>query len=213
MKEKKLGGVMFWSLDSDDFNGEFCGQGKYPLIKSVLNIIQDEKEFQDIIKPYNYTADDKTMEIEVKYTNKHQHRKNKVNKVKFDSLEKCPNGDGFYTDFESECTEYHICIFSGTPDENVQYLKCPHNLAFDLNLKACNFKSMVKCEKLLQNKPSNKCKSDGIFIKKNSGCKKYFFCAFSNSKYAVVHEYSCKPGTLFNEKSQECEKDFKCKIF
>lgn len=33
--EKRLAGAMIWSLDFDDFNGAFCGQGKYPLLTTV----------------------------------------------------------------------------------------------------------------------------------------------------------------------------------
>ncbi|CAF1202079.1 unnamed protein product [Rotaria sordida] len=32
---KRLAGAMIWSLDFDDFNGAFCGQGKYPLLTTV----------------------------------------------------------------------------------------------------------------------------------------------------------------------------------
>ncbi|KAK1152183.1 chitotriosidase-1-like [Acipenser oxyrinchus oxyrinchus] len=41
MKSKGLGGVMIFSMDLDDFSGEFCGNGNYPLMKklrSYLNI-------------------------------------------------------------------------------------------------------------------------------------------------------------------------------
>ncbi|XP_062586467.1 chitinase-3-like protein 1 [Saccostrea cucullata] len=31
-------GVMFWSLDLDDFAGKYCNQGKYPLLSAVKNI-------------------------------------------------------------------------------------------------------------------------------------------------------------------------------
>jgi len=35
IKGKGLAGAMFWDLPLDDFNGEFCGQGKFPLISAV----------------------------------------------------------------------------------------------------------------------------------------------------------------------------------
>ena len=30
---------MFWSLDLDDFKGNQCGEGKYPLMKAVANAL------------------------------------------------------------------------------------------------------------------------------------------------------------------------------
>ena len=36
-----LAGAMIWSLDFDDFNGAFCGQGKYPLLKTVKRTLDN----------------------------------------------------------------------------------------------------------------------------------------------------------------------------
>ena len=40
---KKLGlaGLMVWSFDLDDFAGQFCGKGKYPLLKTIAQSLRD----------------------------------------------------------------------------------------------------------------------------------------------------------------------------
>lgn len=38
IKNLNLGGAMFWSLDSDDYNNA-CGYGRFPLISTVYNIV------------------------------------------------------------------------------------------------------------------------------------------------------------------------------
>ena len=38
LKDKKLGGAMFWTMDLDDF-GNTCGLGRYPLINEVRDIL------------------------------------------------------------------------------------------------------------------------------------------------------------------------------
>lgn len=40
LKDKKFGGGFVWALDLDDFNGEFCGQGKHPLMKHLNKLLE-----------------------------------------------------------------------------------------------------------------------------------------------------------------------------
>ncbi|XP_049438191.1 acidic mammalian chitinase-like [Epinephelus fuscoguttatus] len=42
LKHNKYGGAFIWSLDLDDFSGQFCGQGNYPLIGYLRSLLDSD---------------------------------------------------------------------------------------------------------------------------------------------------------------------------
>uniref|UniRef100_A0A673CDF3 Acidic mammalian chitinase n=1 Tax=Sphaeramia orbicularis TaxID=375764 RepID=A0A673CDF3_9TELE len=45
LKDNKYGGAFIWALDLDDFSGQFCGQGSYPLIGYLRSLLDSGTDF------------------------------------------------------------------------------------------------------------------------------------------------------------------------
>ncbi len=152
LKQKGLGGAMFWALDLDDFNGQFCGQGKYPLINSVKSNLNN-----GVIPPVTSTVATTTLSTVVptsisvitngvstttKTTTTTQ-ASSTTSTTTVSSI--CKNGDGYYQDVASGCKNYIICAFTATLRPIIKVLSCADGLLFDIDTMGCNYASLVKC--------------------------------------------------------------------
>ena len=70
---KNLAGAMFWALPLDDFSGEFCGLGKFPLITSVVRELEDEGTIVPTLVPVKTHTQASTQKPEVTPTGKKKH--------------------------------------------------------------------------------------------------------------------------------------------
>ena len=96
LKDKKLGGIMFWSIDMDDFSGTFCQKGKYPIIKAARNLYLSKKKSRPNEKKVNHCANGDGIYVDLRDGCEHyftcEHTKTSSFKVK---MFRCPKGTLF----------------------------------------------------------------------------------------------------------------------
>merc|ERR1719197_807154 len=137
-KDWGLGGLMWWSIDIDDFNGEFCGQGKYPLMSAAKRNwlstgTPEVPEIPDTPAPGVTTTT--------------QASSNPPNSSESNPTQKPtdpPSGGGcqegvFYPD-ENDCATYHQCNHGSLLTNT-----CASGLEWDTTINACNWASTVDC--------------------------------------------------------------------
>ncbi|XP_067381975.1 acidic mammalian chitinase-like [Channa argus] len=138
VKDKKFGGAFVWSLDLDDFAGQFCGQGTYPLISYLRSLLNS-----DILPPPPVT----THQPEI--TTNHTDPANTASAATAASATTAASAsatsvvpgsgfcagkaDGLYKN-DKDSNSFYQCFHGHT-----QLQRCPVNLVFSDRCKCCNW--------------------------------------------------------------------------
>lgn len=143
-KKLGLGGIMFWSLALDDFTGNFCGEGKYPLLNAAVEALNNDKNDtpEELNQQIQVNTDTKTTRNQAIYTA--TSKPTETTKSLIDVL--CSNGNGYYLDRADDCSGYYVCLFIGTPNAQIKKLKCPDGLHFDESKSVCAHADSFNCD-------------------------------------------------------------------
>lgn len=139
---------MSWALDLDDFDGKFCGQGKYPLlnfVKNELNSGSSGSTVSTMSTTTVSTASTSSTSTTSTTTTTTTTSATTTTTTRTTQSGQCYKGDGYYPDKTTNCQQYYICNFTGTQFATITYISCPNGLLFDATITACNFAQQVIC--------------------------------------------------------------------
>ncbi|XP_073845180.1 chitinase 8 [Musca autumnalis] len=141
--KENLGGIMVWSIESDDFRG-VCSKKPYPLLTVINNILNGgvyrplNTETLTANKPANGEIAKKPESNDVVYVAGKKPNTNVVAAAN-SGTSQCQGKVGYIRDAQ-DCGKFYYC-------DNViaHSFQCPPSLYFDLNSLNCNYSSMVEC--------------------------------------------------------------------
>ncbi|XP_073847079.1 probable chitinase 10 [Musca autumnalis] len=150
-----LGGVMVWSLESDDFLGT-CGE-KYALLKAINNALGGESNGETNTKPQQTIPTKKPEVVVTAPPNTNKPSENV-------SSSGC-SSDGTFVN-ESDCGRFYQCASGMRFDYD-----CPPGLKFDSPTSTCTWPDSANCAKKMVNcyygTSANYRPGDGKFVASN----------------------------------------------
>ncbi|XP_068629927.1 probable chitinase 10 [Battus philenor] len=146
-----LGGTMVWTLDLDDFTGEYCGCGKSPLLANINSVLRGHEEppacsLEEIAPPPTTALPDTTitetvtsaMTTEVTTASTTLQSETEYPATETGLVGKACSGISFKAD-EHDCSKYYLCL-------NGEYidLSCPAPLVWNKN--HCDWPAKTRCK-------------------------------------------------------------------
>ncbi|CAG7835000.1 unnamed protein product [Allacma fusca] len=124
LKEQGFAGIFIYSMDLDDFTGDACGSGKFPLHKSVQTELKGYRVKQTYEGPYESSSPGAPGS-----------KKRDPNEIT------CAEEDGHisYHKDKSDCTKYFMC-----EGERKHHMPCPAQLVFNPNENVCDWPENVE---------------------------------------------------------------------
>jgi chitinase len=119
---------MFWSIETDDFQGYFCKNGKFPLIRTVSEIMKSGAipTNRPTIPPTSSAIPTISSETTTSSGS--------------GSVVNCDKQGDYYVRDPKDCTKYYRC-FSGRKFT----FNCASGLFFDPQIIGCNWPELVNC--------------------------------------------------------------------
>jgi len=231
--EKDLAGVMFWTIDYDDFEGKFCNQGKYPLLTAVKDQLYSSLEEKEAIKRQEIKADDFNPYLSIQpsiLSNSHMTFQNQILQeqigVPYDSLLTITPKNA---------------IIQNSP--LINQLPTQANYAVSTNLnqdgsvkkhgtgKITNEKNSYEISKIYEKLVSLEtttttttplidllgldddshflCEADGLFVDSKTDCRAFYTCLWTKTRNAKKIRFVCPEKTKFDQTNKVCDWEWK----
>ncbi|XP_012253211.2 chitinase-3-like protein 1 [Athalia rosae] len=135
-----LGGVMVWSVETDDFRG-ICKE-RFPLLKALNQVIRNGQFSSTIHPPSQIIHSNSSFVLQESKTPKPQVPSSVQPRT---VTEACQNGFLYVRD-PKDCSKFYICQKIDAKAFKISPFSCSAGLYFDTAINVCNYRNLVQCD-------------------------------------------------------------------